>query len=198
VQISGILLAAGESVRMGEPKALLKVNDDTVIRLLTKEYVSSKLAELIIVINPTLKGVYNVLAEFSEKPQVKIIENKDFKKGMFSSVKAGINASSFDIILLGLVDNPLIKKDMLDYLIENYIEGEILIPVYKGKKGHPVVFSGFVKRDILEADYEKTTLQDIFMKNSERIRLLKSIDESVIIDMDYKEDYERVKELWKK
>jgi molybdenum cofactor cytidylyltransferase len=89
-----------------------------------------------------------------------------------------------------LSDHPLVRQNTLRHLIAIHVQspGEIVVPVYKGKKGHPTLFSG----DLLKDPDSGLNLRDILLNNS---RLMYAVDvphECVILDMDTNADYERL------
>ncbi len=195
--VSGILLSAGESKRMGQSKAFLKFGHKTNIENLIDEYLSSKLDEVIVVAG--FNG--NYLKEFIEKSiknrRLKVLINESFSIGMFSSVQKGVKEISNDGVLIGIVDNPFTSSSIVDKLIENF-KGEIIVPYFHGKGGHPVIVPFSLKEEILNANPENTTLKDIILNHKDIIRHIEFEDEKITFDMDTYEDYLRLLVLWRK
>ena len=136
---AGLILAAGESRRMGHPKALISVHGHTFVENLIS--ILSKYCDPVVVVlghNP--EPIRKVIGETAQ-----IVINHNFQLGQFSSMQAGLKAlpGHIDGLLFTLVDHPDPKPSTVLSLISN--ESPISIPVYYGRKGHPVYF----RRDVL-------------------------------------------------
>lgn len=196
MDVSGVILAAGESKRMGKPKALLEIGERKVVRILSDEYLKGGVSELVIVVNPVIAGeVERELAAYKSH-NVKLVVNNDYRKGMFTSVKAGVAQARYSTIILGLVDNPLVRSSTIAVLINSFGDSDVLIPRHAGKKGHPVMFSEKVRSRIVCAE-DSTTLRDLLEEFDKSTRFVEIEDEGVLIDMDRREDYESILQRWK-
>jgi molybdenum cofactor cytidylyltransferase len=198
LKVTGVLLSAGESKRMGQSKALLKFGERTNIENLVDEYLSSKLEEVIIVTG--FKGDY--LKAFIEEKirddRLKVTINENFNFGMFSSIQKGVSEILSGGILIGIVDNPFTNSAIINMLIENFSGEEIIIPHYKGKGGHPVIIPFSLRGEILVADPKTTSLKDIFLRHFDIVKRIEFEDQTVTFDMDTFEDYKQLLSLWKK
>lgn len=198
MKVTGVLLSAGESKRMGQSKALLKFGERTNIENLVDEYLSSKLEEVIIVTG--FKGDY--LKAFIEEKirddRLKVTINENFNFGMFSSIQKGVSEILSGGILIGIVDNPFTNSAIINMLIENFSGEEIIIPHYKGKGGHPVIIPFSLRGEILVADPKTTSLKDIFLRHFDIVKRIEFEDQTVTFDMDTFEDYKQLLSLWKK
>ncbi len=194
--ISAIVLAAGKSERMGKNKLLLEINGETMIEHVIKALQESKVEEIIAVV-----GFYaEELTKILKKYNVKVVFNKDYEKGMTSSFKKGVENLSreCEAFFLVLGDQPFIKKEIINKLIERYRERRALIvsPIYKGKKGHPVLFDKKLKKEILSLK-EEEVVRDIIHRHVDDVLLVEA-PMNVIMDIDTKEDYERIVKKLKK
>jgi len=108
---------------------------------------------------------------------------------MADSVRTGLSAvdEASTGILISLADQPLVSLDTIKMLVayHNREPEKILIPQYKKKKGHPVVFP----RNLLQDIFDGGILRDIIKKYSGRTGLLPVDDEGIILDIDLPEDY---------
>lgn len=151
--ISCILLSAGLSSRFGSPKALAKLNKETVIEHLLNTLLSVNLCEIIVVLGADAERIKTVLLEHKK---VKVVYNKNYNLGQTSSFKAGLQNIALEAqgIMLLPVDYPLIKKETFEAVIEAFIKNtpHILIPTWNGHKGHPPVFSSTLKEEFLKLD----------------------------------------------
>ncbi len=194
--IKGILLSAGESTRMGKLKPLLTIGDRTVIETLLEEYLSSSLSEVVLVLGYRANDIKKVI---KKNDKLRLVVNKDYKKEMFSSIQTGLkNIKDAEAVLIGLADCLLIDRNIINKMIRNYQNGHILIPTFKGRKGHPIIIPFSLKDEILAASPEETTLRDILRRHTDMYQFVEMNDNKILFDMDTKEDYERAKALWKK
>lgn len=198
MDVSGILLSAGESKRMGQPKALLKFGERSNIENLLDEYLSSQLDKVIVVTGFNGESLKKFIEKKTKNKKLKVVINEHYNLGMFSSIQKGIVEISYGGILIGIVDNPFINSTVIDELIENFSGGEIVIPDYHGKGGHPVIIPVSLREEILNANPEKTSLKDVFSCHSDMIKRIKFEDQTITFDMDTVEDYNRLLPLWKK
>ena len=198
MDVSGVLLSAGESKRMGQPKALLKFGERSNIENLLDEYLSSQLDKVIVVTGFNGESLKKFIEKKTKDKKLKIVINEHYNLGMFSSVQKGIAEISRGGILIGIVDNPFTNSIVIDELIENFNGGEIVIPDYHGKGGHPVIIPFSLREEILNANPEKTSLKDVFSCHLDMIKRIKFEDQTITFDMDTVEDYNRLLSLWKK
>ena len=188
-EISGVLLSAGKSERMGEMKALLPLGDKLAIEKLIEEYKNSKIDELVVIVGYNGKKLESVIKSLFPTDFVRVVHNENYEEGMFSSVVAGVKEVKYDNILLGLVDNPLINSEIIDMILKEFDFEHIVIPSFEKKGGHPVVFPEIIKYEILSQKY--STLKEVFDKFKDRIVYVEAPKE-VTIDMDTREDYEKI------
>jgi len=198
LDVSGVLLSAGESKRMGQPKALLKFGERSNIENLLDEYLSSQLDKIIVVTGFNGESLKKFIEKKTKDKKLKIVINEHYNLGMFSSIQKGIAEISRGGILIGIVDNPFTNSIVIDELIENFNGGEIVIPDYHGKGGHPVIIPFSLREEILNANPEKTSLKDVFSCHLDMIKRIKFEDQTITFDMDTDEDYNRLLSLWKK
>ena len=198
MDVSGVLLSAGESKRMGQPKALLKFGERSNIENLLDEYLSSQLDKIIVVTGFNGESLKKFIEKKTKDKKLKIVINEHYNLGMFSSIQKGIAEISRGGILIGIVDNPFTNSTVIGELIENFSGGEIVIPDYHGKGGHPVIIPFSLREEILNANPEKTSLKDVFSCHLDMIKRIKFEDQTITFDMDTDEDYNRLLSLWKK
>ena len=123
---------------------------------------------------------------------VDVIVNNDYRSGMLSSVQEGLRLIPEDakaiMILLG--DQPMIKTEVIDMLIEAYNNNaeRIVVPTYKGKKGHPLLIDISFSTEIEKLDPEQG-LRQLLIQNPEEILEVEVDTSSILKDIDTKEDY---------
>ena len=147
--ISVIILAAGESKRMGKPKQLMPLGRTTILEQTIDNYLNSEVNEVIVVLGHRAEEVVRVIAA---RP-VKLAINPNYQQGMSTSIIAGLNIvdSRARAVMLALGDQPFIDSQTLNRLIDEFYNHDkgIVIPVYRGRRGHPVIFSIRYKGELL-------------------------------------------------
>ena len=188
--ISGILLAAGLSTRMGEPKQLLPFGESTIVETVVDSMLGAKLDEVIVVVGHCASQIQEQLAE---RP-VKIVFNADYREGMLTSAQAGIRAlKESDAFALMLVDQPFITAALIDRVVDAYIQTDkgITLPSYNYKRGHPVIFHRRYADAILALGAESGGVRTLFKRYGDDIHYVTVDTDRVLRDIDYREDYER-------
>lgn len=194
--ISGIILAAGESKRMGELKQLLPFGKSTVIESVLDALITSKLDEIIVTLGHESERIKEKIAAKLDHKRVRAAYNPDYKLGMLTSIKAGIKAANpnSDALLIALVDQPFIKSKLVNEVIEAFSKTDkgIVIPSYNMRRGHPMVMDlRKYKAEIMNIQGEESGLRELIRAHSDDIFYLVIDSDIVLRDMDYKEDYIR-------
>jgi len=191
--ISAVVLAAGESLRMGTPKQILPWENTTVlesiiIKLMKCQYIDD---EIIIVLGGNFENIIPLFSKY-EDHRLKIVKNTNYKKGMLTSVWSGLNSLSnnSEYILFTLGDMPLIKIETFNTLASFAIKNKtiVLAPTYHGKRGHPLIVHKSQIPDIYQLS-GPGGLRTLLSKYPERVTLHEVHDEGITIDIDTFEDY---------
>ena len=186
--ISVILLAAGKSKRMGRPKQLLPFRGSTVLEQIIKNLSETNLDELIVV---TGYQAERIAQKITDK-QVKIALNREFQQGIGSSIKCGLAQVSdrSDAIMIVLGDQPLIEKNTIDPLIQTFsvTDQGILVPIYSGIRGHPVIFDVKYKDELLRLP-DDVGGRKLIKEHPEDVLKIEVDSESVIADIDTRGDW---------
>ncbi|MFQ6041375.1 MAG: NTP transferase domain-containing protein [Candidatus Poribacteria bacterium] len=198
--ISGIILAAGESRRVGKLKQLLPFRNSTIIETVIDNLLSAKLDEVIVILG---HAADKIKAKIQHKP-VKIVYNANYKRGMLTSVQCGILAinktsdnaasnKSKDGFLIALVDQPFLTPNLIRDLIEEFYHTDngIVSPTYNNRSGHPVIFDIKYASAILALPEDSRGLREIIRKYQDDIHKVPVDTDSIIRDIDYWEDYVR-------
>lgn len=188
--IVGVILAAGESKRMGQPKALLKIGGRTFLDHIAASLVVSKLELVYVVL-----GDHAELVEPALPKTVHAIYNSNYREGQLSSLKVAIEKAQYencDGAMVTLVDHPLISPQVVERLIENFYlsRRRLIIPSHQGKRGHPVLYSREVFPEIL-ATPTNLGANSIREANLEHTLEVEVDEPGVLIDIDTPQDYER-------
>jgi molybdenum cofactor cytidylyltransferase len=147
--ISAIILAAGQSSRMGQHKLLLPLLGKPLLLHAIENATASGFDEVLVVLGHHAEDVRELLARYP----VRLVENPDFAQGQSTSVRAGVAALSAQtaatMILLG--DQPLVNPTILKRLMQAWHESArpIVVPYYAGQRGNPVLFARFLFPELL-------------------------------------------------
>jgi molybdenum cofactor cytidylyltransferase len=189
-KISGIILAAGLSTRIGEPKQLLPFERSTIIETVIDNLLGSKLEEVVVVVG---HEAGKIKACIQHKP-VKIVYNPDYRSGMLTSAQCGVRAisDSADAFALTLVDQPFITSNLIDLVVDAHTQTDrgITIPSYDNRRGHPVIFDCRYAADILALEPENGGVRSLFRKYAHDIYYVVVDTDRVLRDIDYRKDYE--------
>ena len=198
--ISAVILAAGESRRMGKQnKLLLPVGDEALLVKLVTSVCDSDVGQVLVVIGHEAKKIRR---ELNELP-LNFVYNPNFSEGMTTSIKYGLKEVSHecDGFLICLGDMPFINTSEINKLIHAYVKNRIkgkdliVVPVFKRQRGNPVLFSIEFRNDILEHKKE-SGCKEVIMKNSDSVMEIEMADENMLLDVDTMEDYQTVSDLF--
>lgn len=186
----GLILAAGESKRMGFPKMLLTFNGRTMIENVIGNVIRSDVDNTMVV----LGADRDTLIELVEKSPVKYCYNDNYKEGMLSSVKCGFRnlPSDFEAVLVFQGDQPLIFPKAINTVIEAYRHSGkgIVIPVYKNKRGHPLLIDRIYRNEIEKLDAHEG-LRSLAYQFSDDVLEVETDNSDILRDFDTYEDYKK-------
>ena len=189
-KISAILLGAGESKRMGANKLLLPWGKKTVLTHCADALIQSMVKEVIVVLGDRTKILKNQL----RGRKVKVIMNPHYRRGMSTSIRKGIRAIDPNShgILIALGDMPFLGSRTVNSLIRTFSQGKgtIVVPSFRGRKGHPVIFHRRYKKELLQLK-EDVGGKSIIERHPEEVRLVQIRSEGVIKDIDTWKDYKK-------
>jgi len=192
-EISAILLAAGESRRMGSFKQLLRIGEHTFVERCVETLAASSVDRVVVVTGYRAPDVEKVL---QDQP-VTFAYNQSYALGMSSSIARGVRAlpASARACLIALVDQPLIPVSAIEELICAYETNRPLIclPSYKGRRGHPVLIDLSLRSE-LETIESTTGLKGVLTAHTEATLVVEVPTETILIDFDFPQDYETIME----
>jgi molybdenum cofactor cytidylyltransferase len=196
--IGAIILAAGMSKRMGEPKLFLSLNQKPIFRYAVEAAASSQLSPIVVV-----GGEYShqLESQLKDMPDVEVVKNVDYQTGMASSLKLGIQAVTgrTDAVLIFLADQPCVPKFVIDSLIETYESYRstgirIVRPEYAGAPGHPILFDAELYHEYAGIQGDEGG-RSIIQRHKSRVKFI-SFDEALWgADIDTPEDFKRMQDL---
>jgi molybdenum cofactor cytidylyltransferase len=189
--LSGVVLAAGESRRMGRPKQLLPFGGATILERVVDALLDAGVGEVIVVLGHLAEEVRVVLGD---RP-VKVVINEAYREGMLSSVQCGVRAAGTvqDAVLFALGDQPHIESQVVREVMDAYRSGEagMVIPRYGGKKGHPIIINLQRYRAAILRLPAHVGLNALMQEYADDVRFIEVSTEDIIRDIDVPEDYRR-------
>lgn len=191
VNVGGLVLAAGQSRRMGRPKMTMTWGKTTVIELVTQTLLQGGANPVVAVTGGARREVEEALRELP----VSTIYNPEYETGeMISSVRVGLQA--FDehtaAVLIAMGDQPQIQAETIGALIRVYRDNRapLIVPSYQMRRGHPWLVSRELWQEIIDL-HPPQTLRDFLERQAANIQYLVVDTASVLQDIDTPEQYEQ-------
>jgi molybdenum cofactor cytidylyltransferase len=188
--IWAVILAAGESRRMGQPKLLLPYGEETMIETVVRTVASSCVDGTLVVLGARRREIEEKIRGFSVKKAI----NREYRKGMFSSVLCGLNTlpKAARAAVLVLADQPGIPAGVIDSLIESFLLGHkgLVVPVYRKKRGHPLLLDLKYRREV-EALPPEAGLRGLLRRHPEDILEVRVSSPEILRDIDSPGDYRK-------
>jgi molybdenum cofactor cytidylyltransferase len=188
-----VILSGGASRRMGTPKALLPYRGGTFLEHLLKITDHPRIGWRRVVLGADA-GAIVAGTEFRAD---EVVINKNWEAGQLSSIQAGVRnlPDGTDGILLFLIDHPLISRELVGALVERfYVAGKaIVLPVYKGRRGHPVIFASRLYQELLSAPLE-TGARAVVWAHREEVSEMETNEEGCLLNLNDPDALARARE----
>lgn len=189
--IAAIVLSAGESSRMGSPKALLPIGEKSFIQRIVSALEATKVGKIVVVLGHNASEIQKKISRLP----VSIVVNKDYAEGQLSSLLAAIRSlegESVDGVLVHLVDHPFLDPSLVDHMIDRFYESKklIVVPRHKGRRGHPVIFSRRLFPELLRTPLDQGAKAVVHAHRDETLEI-ETEEEGIAIDIDTPDEYRR-------
>ncbi len=190
-RVSAVVLAAGESRRMGTNKLLLPWGETTVLERTLGNVSASGVSETSVVV-----GHERELTGPPAEIYGRVLFNPDYATGMLSSAQAAVRAlgSSTEAMLVMLGDQPLVGPDIIDTLLAAYAAGPhgLVAPTYGGRRGNPVIIDRRYFAELLALPPEAAP-RALLQRHPDDLLLVEVESDAILHDLDRPEDYERLR-----
>jgi CTP:molybdopterin cytidylyltransferase MocA len=189
-RLDGILLAAGESRRMGYPKPLLTIDGNTFIE---------KIAATMLTVVPRIIVVLGAHADrirpaIPRDERIVIVENLNYSRGQLSSLKIGLDAVEPDAVgvIVHLGDHPIVRAESFRAVVDSFerTRKPIVIARNGGHRGHPVIFDRSIFSELQNAP-EDEGARHVVNADSLRIEYVDLDDPGINLDLDTPADLAR-------
>jgi molybdenum cofactor cytidylyltransferase len=189
---SAILLAAGESRRMGSiNKLALPIGDTPLLRRSSEVLLQAGLEEIIVVVGYQEQVARDLLDELP----VTIVTNKDFHQGQMTSVHCGMSALKrlCDAVFVCLSDLPLLEPADLRQMMQAFddCDNSVLVPTYQGQRGNPIILAHRHRQAILDGD-RNLGCKRLIEKNPELVTAYEMDNDHVVFDLDTPQAYQQL------
>jgi CTP:molybdopterin cytidylyltransferase MocA len=191
--IAGIILAAGDSRRMGRPKALLKYQGQTFLEKLIRDYQQIGCRPIIVVLGRAADSIQGVLPESGVSIQI----NARPEDGPLSSLQIGLRALPGECrgAFFWPVDHPAVCVETLARMAEcwDFSPEKAVRPRYKERGGHPVLLGRSWCDAVLDLPLS-ATVRDLMRSRGEEVIDLEVSDSGILLNVDTPDDYKRLTE----
>ena len=188
--IAAVVLSAGESSRMGRPKALLPIDGQTFIERIVGALKRGGLERIVVVLGFDAEEMRKEI----EHLPVEIVVNPEYQRGQLSSLQSALRhlagANNCDGVMVHLVDHPYIDAKLIDVMLGRFSETKslIVVPRHQGKRGHPVIFSRALFSELLNAPMDEGAKAVVNAHRDETLEI-DTEDVGITLDIDTPELY---------
>ena len=190
MKVTAIVLAAGESRRMGRQKLLMELDGKPLIRHVVDAVAASRVDEIIVVTGGHHDEVMAAVGDAA-----KFVRNPEPTRGMLSSVRCGLEVADAgtEAVAIFLGDQPRLRPAVIDAVLTAFTESSqsIAVPVMNGKRGHPLVFAARYRDEILSL-FDEAGLRGLLAAHPDEVLTVPVDSAAVLEDVDTLEDFQKL------
>jgi molybdenum cofactor cytidylyltransferase len=189
--LAAVILSGGASSRMGSPKALLPYQGRPFLEHLLAVMRNPKIAARRVVLGACAEEITKAIPLDPSE----IVFNPDWHRGQLSSIRAGLRSlpTGTDGLLLFLIDHPLISIALVDGLIDQFYatRAPIVLPVFEGKRGHPVIFSSALYGELQNAS-DEVGARSVVWAHAKEVGEFHTLEEGCVLNLNDPETFLRL------
>ena len=193
--ISAIILAAGQSRRMGRPKMLLPWKDTTILGQVITTLGDADLKDILVITGAERTRIEGLLLAYRDKYPVRSQHNSGYAQNeMLASLQLGLSdlhpTTKAALVVLG--DQPQIQAETISLIQRTYRnkKSKLIVPSYRMRRGHPWLIDNSLWDEFLSLGLEETP-RDFLNSHNDLIEYINVETASILQDIDYPEDYQR-------
>jgi molybdenum cofactor cytidylyltransferase len=191
---AGIILAAGESSRFGQPKQLVKLHGRMLVAWVIDAALASRLEAVFLVLGRDHREIGDALGH----PKLEVVFNPRYHEGQSTSLTAGLFRirDRFPAVMFLLGDQPLVDASTINRLLEKFRHSgkTICVPVHRGQRGNPALFSRAHYDDLAQLSGDKGA-RDIIAAHPDQVLEVPVADPALFLDIDTQADVDNVSRL---
>jgi len=190
--IAGLILAAGESSRMGKDKALLTHQGQTFLESIVAKLREAGVGRIAVVLGHHAEEIQRAV----KLESVEIVVNRDYQQGQTSSLQAGLRAlesSNAEAVVLCPVDHPAFSPETVRRLIEAFGQNHLpaAIPTFQGQRGHPVLIGRELFGELLALPADRGA-NNVMRQHRDATAFIDVEDPGILLDIDDPEAYRQL------
>lgn len=189
--LAAVILSGGASSRMGSPKALLPYQGRPFLEHLLGVTRHPKIGVRRVVLGAHAEPIGKAIALNPEE----VVVNGDWEQGQLSSIRTALRSlpAATDGMMLCLVDHPLISAALVDGLIEQFYATRppVVLPVFEGRRGHPVIFSSALYEELEKAPLEVGARNVVWAHRTEVSEYI-TAEEGCVVNLNDPETFQRI------
>ncbi len=192
--IAGLILAAGESSRMGQDKALLAYRGRTFLETILSTLHAAGLESVAVVLGHHAEEIQRAV----KLPDAHFVINRDYRRGQTPSLQAGLAVlvdPQLEAIVLCLVDHPAISAETVRRLVDAFGQSQspVVIPVFQGQHGHPILMGRKLLPELLTLAPDEGA-NTVVRKYRDATQFVEVEDRGILLDVDDPETYRQLGE----